>query len=66
MDSLDLLHILVQKTSAVPGMCLLVIRVRRGLIGSVTYISAEDLSSSWHVSFGYQGQMWTHWICYVY
>ena len=60
MDSLDLLHILVQKTSAVPGMCLLVTRVRHGLTGPV---SAEDLSSSLCVSFGYQGLTWTHWIC---
>ena len=43
MDSLDLLRILVQKTSAVPGVCLLVTRVRHGLAGPV---SAEDLSSS--------------------
>ena len=74
----------MQETSAVPCVCLLVTRVRHGHVGSISaedmmcvfwlpgsdvdsldplHISAEDLSSSWCVSFGYQGQTWTGWIC---
>ena len=65
VDSLDLSgQAAVQKTSAVHGVCLLVTRVRHGLAGPVSAgCCAEDLSSSWCVSFGYQGQTWTRWAC---